>query len=79
MHVRERIRGAARLRRYIGLNRRRAAVLVIVLLVVGPLPLSGNVEVLVLNAVGLAWVGLLLLRLVGTGNKNRTTTRRRTR
>ena len=53
--------------------------LVVVLLVVGPLPLSGNVEVLVLNAVGLAWVGLLLLRFVGTGNKNRTTTRRRTR
>ena len=58
-------------------RRKRPFALAAVLLhlVVGPLPLTGSVEVLALNAVGLAWVGLLLLRLIGTGNKNRTTTK----
>ena len=64
---------------FMGRRRRPFALAAVLLLLVGPLPLTGSVEVLVLNAAGLAWVGLLLLRLVGTGNKNRTTTKGRKR
>ena len=65
---------------FVGRRRRPFALAaVLLLLVMGPLPLTGSVEVLALNAAGLAWVGLLLLRLVGTGNGNKTTKRRRTR
>ena len=63
-------------------RRRPFAIAAVLLLVLGPLPLTGSVEVLALNAAGLVWVGLLLLRLAGAGNRNRTTnrtTRRRTR
>ena len=60
-------------------RRRPFAIAAVLLLLVGPLPLTGSVEVLALNAAGLAWVGLLLLRLVGLGNRNKTTNRRRTR
>ena len=66
---------------FMGRRRRPFALATVVLLVVGPLPLTGSVEVLALNAAGLAWVGLLLLRLMGTGNRNRTgtTSKRRKR
>ena len=64
---------------FMGRRRRPFALAAVLLLLVGPLPLTGSGEVLVLNAAGLAWVGLLLLRLVGTGNKNRTTTKGRKR
>ena len=65
---------------FVGRRRRPFALAaVLLLLVMGPLPLTGSVEVLALNAAGLAWVGLMLLRLVGTGNGNKTTKRRRTR
>ena len=60
-------------------RRRPFAIAAVVLLVMGPLPLTGNWELLALNTVGLTWVGLLLLRLAGLGNRNKTTTRRRTR
>ncbi len=60
-------------------RRRPFAIAAVLLLVMGPLPLNGNWELLALNAVGLTWVGLLLLRLAGLGNRNKTTTRRRTR
>ena len=63
-------------------RRRPFAVAAVLLLVLGPLPLTGSVEVLALNAAGLAWVALLLLRLAGLGNRNKNTTRttrRRTR
>ena len=77
MHVAGLIRQVAG---FMGRRRRLFALAaVLVALVVGPLPLTGSVEVLVLNAAGLAWVGLLLLRLMGTGNKNRTTTKGRKR
>ena len=79
MNVKEPIRVAVG---FMGRRRRPFALAaVLVVLVVGPLPLTGSVEVLVLNAAGLAWVGLLLLRLMGTGNRNRTgtTSKRRTR
>ena len=62
---------------FVGRRRRPFALAaVLLLLVMGPLPLTGSVEVLALNAAGLAWVGLLLLRLVGIGNRNKTTKRR---
>ena len=67
---------------FVSRRRRPFALAAVLLLLVGPLLLTGNVEVLALNAAGLAWVGLLLLRLAGPGNRNRTatrTTRRRTR
>ena len=64
---------------FISRRRRPFALAAVLLLVLGPLPLTGSVEVLALNAAGLAWVGLLLLRLVGTGNKNRATTKGRKR
>ena len=64
---------------FMGRRRRPFAIAVLLLVVVGPLPLTGSVEVLALNTAGLAWAGLLLLRLAGTGNRNKTTTRRRTR
>ena len=64
---------------FMGRRRRPFALAAVLLLLVGPLPLTGSGEVVVLNAAGLAWVGLLLLRLVGTGNKNRTTTKGRKR
>ncbi|MCY4450243.1 MAG: hypothetical protein OXE02_15515 [Chloroflexi bacterium] len=66
---------------FVGRRRRPFALAaVLLLLVMGPLPLTGSVEVLALNAAGLAWVGLLLLRLTGTGNRTTTrSTRRRTR
>ena len=77
MNVSELIRVAVG---FMGRRRRPFALAaVLVALVVGPLPLTGSVEVLVLNAAGLAWVGLLLLRLMGTGNKNRATTKGRKR
>lgn len=60
-------------------RRRPFAIAAVLLLVLGPLPLTGNWEFLALNAAGLAWTGLLFLRLAGTGNRNKTTTRRRTR
>ena len=60
-------------------RRRPFAIAAVLLLVMGPLPLTGNWELLALNTVGLTWVGLLLLRLAGLGNRNKTTTRRRTR
>ena len=64
------------------MSRRRrpfAIAAVLLLVVMGPLPLTGSWELLALNAVGLTWVGLLLLRLAGLGNRNKTTTKRRTR
>ncbi len=64
---------------FMGRRRRPFALAAVLVVLVGPLPLTGSVEVLALNAAGLAWVGLLLLRLVGTGNKNRTTTKGRKR
>ena len=64
---------------FVSRRRRPFAIAAVLLVLVGPLPLTGSVEVLALNAAGLAWVGLLLLRLVGTGNGNKTTTKRRTR
>ena len=64
---------------FISRRRRPFALAAVLVVLVGPLPLTGSVEVLALNAAGLAWVGLLLLRLVGTGNKNRTTTKGRKR
>ena len=64
---------------FISRRRRPFALAAVLLLVVGPLPLTGSVEVLAVNAAGLAWVGLLLLRLMGTGNKNRATTKGRKR
>ena len=78
MHVRERVR---QVMGFMGRHRRAFALAAVLLLLMGPLPLTGNVAVLVLNAVGLAWVGLLLLRLTGYGNRDHTatTTRRRTR
>ena len=60
-------------------RRRPFAVAAVLLLVMGPLPWTGSWELLALNAAGLTWVGLLLLRLVGLGNGNKTTKRRRTR
>ncbi len=61
-------------------RRRPFAIAAVVLLVVmGPLPLTGSGEVVLLNVAGLAWAALLLLRLAGPGNRNKTTTRRRTR
>ena len=60
-------------------RRRPLAVAAVLLLVLGPLPLTGSLELLALNAAGLAWVALLLLRLVGLGNRNKNATRRRTR
>ncbi|MYA49216.1 MAG: hypothetical protein F4Y25_00450 [Chloroflexi bacterium] len=61
-------------------RRRPFALAAVLLLLVGPLPLTGNVEVLALNTAGLAWAGLLFLRLAGTGNRTTTrTNRRRTR
>ena len=76
MNVRDLIRVAAG---FISRRRRPFALAAVFVVLVGPLPLTGNVEVFALNAAGLAWVGLLLLRLVGTGNKNRTTTKGRKR
>ncbi len=64
---------------FMGRRRRPFAIVAVLLLVVGPLPLTGSGEVVLLNAAGLAWAGLLLVRLAGTGNRNKTTTRRRTR
>lgn len=65
---------------FVSRRRRPFALAAVLLLLVGPLPLTGSLEVLALNAAGLAWVGLLLLRLAGTGNRNnKTTNRRRTR
>ena len=64
---------------FMGRHRRPFALAAVLLLVLGPLPLTGSVEVLAVNAAGLAWVGLLLLRLMGTGNKNTTTTKGRKR
>ena len=64
------------------MSRRRrpfAVAAVLLLVVMGPLLSTGSWELLALNAAGLAWVGLLLLRLVGLGNGNKTTKRRRTR
>ena len=60
-------------------RRRPFALAAVLLLLVGPLPLTGSLELFALNAVGFIWVGLLLLRLVGLGNRNKTTTKRRTR
>ena len=62
-------------------RRRRpfALAAVLLLLVAGPLPMGGSGEIVLLNAAGLAWAGLLLVRLAGTGNRNKTTTRRRIR
>ena len=60
-------------------RRRPLAIAAVLLLVLGPLPLTGSLELLALNATGLAWVGLLLLRLAGPGSRNKNTTRRRTR
>ena len=50
---------------FISRRRRPFALAAVLVLVVGPLPLTGSVEVLAVNAAGLAWVGLLLLRLDG--------------
>ena len=60
-------------------RRRPFAIAVLLLVVLGPLPLTGSWELLALNAGGLTWVGHLLLRLVGLDNGNKTTKRRRTR
>ena len=59
-------------------RRRPFAIATVLLLVMGPLPLTGSGEIVLLNAAGLAWAGLLLVRLAA-GNRNKTTTRRRTR
>ncbi len=64
---------------FMGRRRRPFALAAVLVVLVGPLPLTGNIEVFAVNAAGLAWVGLLLLRLMGTGNKNRTTTKGRKR
>ncbi len=64
---------------FMGRRRRPFAIAAVLLLVLGPMPLTGNWELLALNAAGLAWAGLLFLRLAGTGNRSKTTTRRRTR
>ncbi len=64
---------------FVSRRRRPFALAAVLLLLVGPLPLTGSLELFALNAVGFAWVGLLVLRLMGTGNKNRATTKRRTR
>ena len=64
---------------FMGRRRRPFALAAVLVVLVGPLPLTGNIEVFAVNAAGLAWVGLLLLRLVGAGNKNRTTTKGRKR
>ena len=60
-------------------RRRPLAIAAVLLLLIGPAPFTGSGEAVLLNGAGLAWVGLLLLRLMGTGNKNKTTARRRTR
>ncbi len=62
-------------------RRRPFAIAAVLLLVLGPMPMTGSWELLALNAAGLAWVGLLLLRLTGLGNRNKTTAKakRRTR
>lgn len=60
-------------------RRRPFAIAAVLLLVMGPLPLTGSWELLALNGAGLAWVGLLLLRIAGLGNRNKTTAKRRTR
>ena len=59
-------------------RRRPFSLAAVLLLLVGPLPLTGSLELFALNAVGFAWVGLLVLRLGGLG-RNKTTTKRRTR
>lgn len=64
---------------FIGRRRRPFAIAAVLLLVLGPMPLTGNWELLALNAAGLAWAGLLFLRLAGPGNRSKTTARRRTR
>ena len=64
---------------FMGRRRRPFALAAVLVVLVGPLPLTGNIEVFAVNAAGLAWVGLLLLRLMGTGNKNRTATKGRKR
>ena len=64
---------------FVSRRRRPFALAAVLLLVLGPLPLTGSIELFALNAAGLAWVALLLLRLAGLGNRNRTTNRRRTR
>ena len=64
---------------FMGRRRRPFALAAVLLLLAGPLPLTGSLELFVLNAVGFVWVGLLLLRLAGLGNRNKTTTKRRTR
>ena len=65
---------------FVSRRRRPFALAAVLLLLAVPLLLTGNVEVAALNAAGLAWAGLLLLRLAGTGNRTTTrTTRRRTR
>ena len=76
MHVGGLIRLVAR---FAARRRRPLAIAAVLLLLIGPAPFTGSGEAVLLNAAGLAWVGLLVLRLMGTGTKNRTTTKRRTR
>ena len=64
---------------FMGRRRRPLAIAAVLLLVMGAPLLTGSGEIVLLNAAGLAWAGLLLLRLAGPGNRNKTTTRRRTR
>ena len=64
---------------FMGRRRRPVALAAVLLVLVGPLPLTGSIEVFALNAMGLTWVGLLLLRLVGIGQRNGTTTKGRKR
>ena len=59
-------------------RRKRLTVAVVAaLLVMGPLPLTGGVEVFALNMVGLGFGALLLLRFTRSGGRNQSTGRNR--
>ena len=60
-------------------RRRPFAVAAVLLLVMGPVLFTGSGEAVLLNAAGLAWVGLLLLRLTGSGSGRRTNQRTSTK
>ena len=71
MHVKQgvsRVAGAATQLRGFALRRKRAA---IALLVIGPLLMTGDLEVFVLNGIGLLIAALLLRRLTRSGATRR--------
>ena len=72
MHITDRIR---RIGMLLGRRRRAVALAAAFLLLAGPV-VTGDGEVVLLNAAGLAWTGLLVLRFTIGGTGGRTERRR---